>query len=327
MEEGWFSGEGLPSPFGEKKKRREMMNMMYYVLLLVTSMLWAANFVAGKYLIDHASPLTLTDIRWGISILLLLPFVWFQERKIVPPKKALLSLFFMGVTGVVFFNVFMFLALERTTANNVGLLSALNPIAIALSSYFLLKEKLTDIKIVGMTLSFIGVLVVISNGQWDRILQFRLNTGDLFMMAAVASWGLYSVAGRKAMQYTSPFMSTLWSGIFGMIIMLPFNLPSFSIHQPDLSFWIAVMYVSVGATVLAMVFWNIGVQRVGGTKAGMFLNFNPIFTALFAFLLLGEQMTVVQMVGTGVVICGILLFSLQRKRPNSFTPVKDKHAS
>lgn len=303
------------------------MPIIFFGLLLVTSMLWAGNFVAGKYMVDHASALTLTDLRWMIAVVFLLPLVWAKEKRLLPDKRSLLYLFLMGLTGVVLFNIFMFLALERTSSNNAGLLSALNPVAIATASFLLLGEKMSVRKVLGMVISIVGVLVVISKGEWARIIQFELNHGDLFMLAAVASWGAYSVAGRKAMEYTSALMSTLWSGIFGVFILFPFNLPTFRIADADASFWIAVLYVSIGATVVAMLFWNLGVQKVGGTKSGMFLNFNPIFTAIFAYFLLGETMSMTQLLGSGLVIGGVLLFTLQSSEKTVAIELKKRSAS
>ncbi|WP_412674963.1 DMT family transporter [Aneurinibacillus aneurinilyticus] len=287
---------------------------VFYLLLLCTSMLWAGNFVAGKFLVGHASPMVLTDMRWMAAIVCLLPIVWWKDKKLLPPKKALWPLFLMGVTGVVLFNLFMFLALERTSADNVGLLSALNPVAIAIVSFFLLRERMTRRQVLGMIVSLFGVIVVISHGDPVRLLRLHLNVGDLYMLCAVAVWGLYSVTGRWAMKSVSPYMSTLWSGIFGVLTLLPFTATSLKVADPGPSFWFATIYVSVGATVLAMLFWNIGVQRVGGTKSGIFLNFNPIFTALLSFWLLGEAMTGVQLSGTILVICGVYLFTAIPRR-------------
>ncbi len=303
------------------------MPILYLGLLLVTSMLWAGNFVAGKYLVNHASALTLTDLRWFIAVLFLLPIVWVKERKILPPKPALIYLFIMGLTGVALFNIFMFLALERTSSNNAGLLSALNPVAIAIISFLWVGEKMTARKVLGMVISFGGVLVVITNGHLERLLQLEFNNGDLFMLAAVASWGVYSVAGRKAMQYTSAYLSTLWAGIFGVLVLIPINLPSFEVVEPNLSFWIALIYVSVGATVIAMLFWNLGVQKVGGTRSGMFLNFNPIFTAILAYLFLGETMSIMQFLGTAVVIGGVLLFNWPEAAQSKAMAWKKRSAS
>lgn len=285
------------------------MQLGYYLLMLLTSMLWAGNFVAGKFLVGHADVWTLTDLRWGIGVLLLLPIVWWREGKVLPPRKALLWLFLMGLTGVVGFNAFMFWALERTTADNTGLISALNPVSIAIMSYFVLRERITMRQLIAMAVSLLGVLVVITRGDWEVARQIEFNAGDLYMLMAVGFWGLYSVFGKLALRHVTPFMSTLWGGMFGLAILLPFSLPHAAIHEPDRSFWFGLAYIGVGATVLAMLFWNIAVQKLGGTTSGVFLNFNPIFTAIFAYLLLDEQMGVAQVVGTAIVIAGVYAFN------------------
>ncbi|MCT6817007.1 MAG: DMT family transporter, partial [Lysinibacillus fusiformis] len=111
-------------------------------LMLVTSFLWGGNFVVAKTLVAHASPMTLTTVRWFIAIIVLVPLVWWKEKKLVPPKQAIVPLLLMGVTGVALFNIFQFLALERTTSTNAGLISTMNTISIALFSFVLLKEKI-----------------------------------------------------------------------------------------------------------------------------------------------------------------------------------------
>ncbi|GED67855.1 transporter [Brevibacillus reuszeri] len=285
------------------------MKPLYMVLLLCTSFLWGGNFVVGKFLVGHASSLTLTNLRWLIAIVCLVPMVWFYEKKLLPTRQALIPLILMGVTGVALFNLFMFWALERTDATNVGLLSTLNPVSIAIFSFLLIGEKIRPLQILAMLISFSGVLVVLSKGDFGHLAQLHFNTGDLWMLAAVAMWGIYSVCGRWAMKTVSPLMSTLYSGIFGVAVMLPFNVTTFTISNTNWSFWLALFYVGVLATVVSMVLWNIGVQKVGATSAGMFLNFNPVFTAILAFLLLGERMSLLQLLGSVIVIIGCYLFS------------------
>jgi drug/metabolite transporter (DMT)-like permease len=272
-------------------------------------MLWGGNFVSGKFLVPHASPLLLTALRWLIAVLCLAPYVWRKEKSLSFPRQALWPLIFMGLTGVLLFNFFMFLALEHTSADNVGLLSTLNPISIAIASFFLLKERLNRQQIMGMAVSLGGVLIVMTHGEMSRIFHLHFNIGDVYMIIAVMTWGLYSIASKKAMAYISPFKSTLWSGIFGVFMTIPFTLSSLTIENAGSSFYIALLYSSIGATVLAMVFWNIGVQKVGGTKSGMFLNFNPIFTAILAFFFLGETLNASQVAGSVLVIGGVYLFT------------------
>ncbi|WEA41538.1 DMT family transporter [Lysinibacillus fusiformis] len=278
-------------------------------LMLVTSFLWGGNFVVAKTLVAHASPITLTTVRWFIAIIVLVPLVWWKEKKLVPPKQAIVPLLLMGVTGVALFNIFQFLALERTTSTNAGLISTMNTISIALFSFVLLKEKITKWQLSAMVLSLFGVVLVLSKGNWQLLLDFQLNTGDLWMLAAVCVWGLYSVCSKWAMQTASPLMATLYAGIFGVLLLLPFTSTDFTFTNVNTSFILSMLYTGIISTVVCMVFWNIGVQKLGATTSGIFLNFNPIFTALLAYLFIGENMSWLQGIGGLIVIMGCYLFT------------------
>ncbi|MEK4666025.1 DMT family transporter [Niallia sp. FSL R7-0271] len=288
---------------------------MPYVFLLITSFLFGGNFVLGKFLVGHASPATLTSLRWALAVICLLPIIWKREQRLIPPKAALLPLFLMGLTGVAAFNLLQFQALEYTSASNVGLISTLNTISIALFSFLLLKEKINSWQMAAMLLSFSGVLVVLTEGTLSQLLDLRFNKGDLYMMGAVCIWGLYSVCSRWAMQKTSPLMATFFSGAIGVVLLLPFNAADFSITEFNVSFMVSILYTGVVSTVVCMVFWNIGVQKLGATEAGLFLNFNPIFTAVLASVFLHEKWSWMQVIGSLVVILGCILFTKLKKPP------------
>ena len=300
------------------------MLIKYYLLLLFTSLLWGGNFVVGKSLIDYASPSTLTILRWIIAVICLIPLVWFKERTLVPHKKALIPLLLMGGTGVVLFNLFQFMALDFTSASNVGLISTLNMFSIALASYFFLKEKINGFQFVAMLISLGGVMLVLTNGHVGVLLSLQFNKGDLFMVTAVAIWGLYSVCSKWAMTYTTPLMATLYSGLFGIMILTPFHLDDLTVQNIDASFIQSILYTGIISTVVCMLFWNIGVQKIGATTSGIFLNFNPVFTALLAFLFLGEKMTWVQGLGSLIVIIGCLLFTLVKTNPIALRQMSEK---
>jgi len=278
-------------------------------LMLVTSLLWGGNFVVAKTLVAHASPMTLTTVRWFIAVIVLVPLVWWKEKKLVPPKQAIVPLLLMGVTGVALFNIFQFLALELTTSTNAGLISTMNTISIALFSFVLLKEKITKWQLSAMVLSLFGVVLVLSKGDWQLLLDFQLNTGDLWMLAALCVWGLYSVCSKWAMQTASPLMATLYAGVFGVLLLLPFTSADFTFTNVNTSFILSMLYTGIISTVVCMVFWNIGVQKLGATTSGIFLNFNPIFTALLAYLFIGENMSWLQGIGGLIVIMGCYLFT------------------
>ncbi|MGM0830198.1 MAG: DMT family transporter [Bacillota bacterium] len=290
--------------------------MKYYYLLLLTSLLWGGNFIVGKTLVEHASPGTLTILRWAIAVVCLFPIVWWKEKKLVPPIQSILPLFFMGLTGVALFQALQFMALEKTSATNVGLISTLNMFSIAGISFIFLKEKMNAFQLLTMFISLFGVLLVLSKGNVEMVYSLQFNEGDLYMLAAVVMWGIYSVCSKWAMKTVTPMMSILYSGIFGLLILLPFNLSTFRVTNVDASFVQSILYTGVISTVVCMVLWNIGVNNLGPSTSGLFLNFNPVFTALLAFAFLGEKMNVLQAVGSIIVIAGCVLFSLFKSKPS-----------
>ncbi|MBT2685020.1 DMT family transporter [Bacillus sp. ISL-37] len=293
-------------------------DVKYYLLLLLTSFLWGGNFIVGKTLVDHASPITLTILRWAIAIICLIPIVWWKEKKLIPPKESILPLFIMGVTGVALFQALQFMALEKTSATNVGLISTLNMFSIAAFSFLFLKEKINNLQILTMILSLFGVLLVLSKGNMNVLFSLHFNKGDLYMMAAVGMWGIYSVSSKWSMATVTPMMSILYSGIFGLLVLLPFSIRDFTVINLNSSFMQGILYTGLVSTVLCMVLWNIGVNKLGPSTSGLFLNFNPIFTAVLAFAFLGENMTWIQAAGSVIVIAGCFLFTLLKNKPVRF---------
>ncbi|WP_425352509.1 DMT family transporter [Alkalicoccus urumqiensis] len=281
--------------------------MRYVVLLVLASLFWAGNFIVGKGLAAMAAPDTLTTLRYAIAAAVLLPLIAFREKKVLPPARAWLPLLGMGITGVVLFNVLQFLALDQTTAANVGIISTLNTFSIALCAALLLRERIRPLQFGAMLISFGGVLLVMTNGRMPAV--DTIQSGDLWMTAAVVVFGLYSVCSRWATRDVSPMMSVCWSGIIGIIILLPFNLHRFALPPVDAAFTGALLYISLVATILCMVFWGHGVKHLGASTAGLFLNLNPVFTAVLAFVFLGESLTWIQAAGTSLVIGGCIAYT------------------
>lgn len=285
------------------------MPFKYIFILLLTSFLWGGNFVYSKFLVNHASPMTLTLLRWLIAIMILLPIIKKKEKKLLPPKNSIFPLILMGVTGVVFFNIFQFLALSKTSSIKVGLISTLNPLSIAVASTIFLHEKILFRQLLAMLLSLIGVVIVLSKGKLDQLLSLHFNEGDLWMVAAVILWGVYSVCGNWAMQKVSPMIATFYSGVFGVIVLIPINFASFKVSEINASFIISLLYTGIVSTVVCMLLWNFAVQKVGAAQSGIFLNFNPLFTSILAFIILGETMSWSEIIGSMIVIAGCFLFS------------------
>lgn len=172
-----------------------------YVLLTITAILWGGNAVAAKYTVGQLPPSTTAFFRfvWVSIILLSLVFI-IEGRKSIPRLKQLPGILAMGITGIFMHNFFTYNGVKLSSAANMSLLNALNPIITACLAAFFLHERLTFGQIAGIVVSFLGVGIVITKGDWMTMLSLSFNQGDILLALAPLSWAIYSIVGRKVMR-------------------------------------------------------------------------------------------------------------------------------
>ncbi len=277
-------------------------------MLLLTTLFWAGNYIFGTFVVEEISPLWITFSRWVLALFLLFPIAIYFEKpnwKIV--KKSWFQLVLLGLLGIIGYNLLLYSALEFTSATNAALISALNPGIIVLFSVLLLREKLSIIQVIGLFISLIGALVILTQGNISDLFHTDYNRGDVLMIGAVIVWTFYSIIGKKIS--VPPITATAVSSLFAMIILAPFalmegiqlsNISAMSIY--------GILYMVIFPSVFSFVFWNISVRSIGASQAGIFLNLIPVFTAVIS-LLLGELMRVEQIFGGLLVFVGVYLTS------------------
>lgn len=278
-----------------------------WLLLVVTTLFWAGNYVFGKYMIIEITPLWITFSRWLLALLFLIPIAYFLEKpKWQMIKRAWLPLISMGVLGIIGYNMVLYSALEYTSSTNAALVSALNPAVIVLFSVFLLRERITWLQTSGIALSLIGTMVVITQGNLEQILQHEYNKGDLFMLAAVVIWTLYSMVGRR-LSTVPPITATAVSALFATLILAPFAIAQgIDVTKIGPLTVTGILYMAIFPSVFSFIFWNMSIRTIGISQAGIFLNLIPVFTALISGIL-GERITGTQILGGSLVFMGVYL--------------------
>ncbi|MCM3078994.1 DMT family transporter [Brevibacillus invocatus] len=278
-------------------------------LLFFCNLFWAGNFVFGKYVVTVMSPFWLTFSRWVLALIVLIPLAIFMEK---PDWRQVarqwLPLSMMGLMGVIGYNLFLYSALEHTSATNAALVAALNPGVIVLFSFFLLGEKITRMQGMGFVISLFGVLVILTRGNLGQILDTEYNRGDLLAIGALLVWTFYSIIGKRIKGVT-PITATAASTLLSVVMMLPFAI----VQGVDLTAMnpLAItgfLYIVLFPSIFSFVFWNISVRALGANKAGITLNLIPVFTAIIS-VLLGESLTQPQIWGGLLVFLGVTVAS------------------
>ena len=283
------------------------------LFLILAVLFWAGNYMAGKYVVTELTPLQLTFVRWFIAIFLLFPIAQWLER---PNWKQVLGewrkLFALAILGIIGYNFVLYEALRFTTPLNAALINSINPASIFLFSSLVLHEWISRANIFGLIISLTGVLVVLTNGQLQQILQIDYNAGDLLMLIAILSWTFYTLVGRK-MQGIPPIAATTVSALFGLLLMLPFVLATGFPVFVSTGALAGVVYIALFPSVGSFLLWNMAVLRIQASQAGIYLHLLPVFTAIIS-ILLGNAITFVQIVGGLLVFVGVYLTTMRKNR-------------
>ncbi|KZL90553.1 DMT family transporter [Clostridium magnum] len=284
-----------------------MKKYRVFLLLIICNLFWAGNYVFGKYVVSDMTPLWITFSRWLMASFLLIPIAYFTEKpKWDPIRKQWFLLFFMGISGIAGFNLALYSALHYTSPTNASLISALNPGLIVLVSVFMLREKVSLIQVLGFIFSLLGVFLVLTRGHLDQIFQTEYNRGDLIMIISIVVWTVYSILGKR-LRDIQPITATAVSALFGTIIMAPFALyEGINIANITPIAVTGILYMIIFPSIGSFILWNMAIQEIGASKAGIFLNFIPIFTAIISWIL-GEKVTAAQVCGGILVFIGVYL--------------------
>ncbi len=286
-------------------------NAIIYLKLLLMAFFWGGTFIAGKWLSGHVQPASAAFLRFSIATVVLFAIMLRNQKKLpLLKRKQWGPLLLLGLSGVFGYNLFFFKGLELIEAGRAAVIIASNPIVIAIFAALLFGEKLNGMKGLGVIVSVCGAIVVITHGQPLEILHNGAGRGDLYILGCVICWASYSLIGRAAMHDLSPLVAVTYSALIGTVFLLPFALGEGIIQKIGdypLSSWLSLFYLGLCGTVLGFVWYYQGIQKIGSTQAGQFINFVPVCAIFLSAWLLDEPLTGSLLVGVALVSGGVYL--------------------
>jgi len=283
-----------------------------YLLLCITALCWAGNAIVGRLAAGHIPPVTLSFLRWTIAFLLILPFAWkhlVRDWSAIRGKLGIMIL--VSVTGIGIFNTLQYWSLEYTTALNTLLLQSAGPLIVAIWSLVLLGVRLTIAQAIGVLLSLSGVLVILMHGDLTALSNISFNRGDLIFLAAMTTFGLYSVLTlkRPAIHGLSFAAFTFGASTLFLIPLLVWELITRPVMVINTQNLLTLFYVSVFPSIVAYLCFNRGVQLIGANRAAPFFHVVPVFGSAMAIVFLGEEPHLFHLIGFGLVLTGVYVAS------------------
>src|SRR4030088_1004020 len=281
-----------------------------YLLLSTIEMCWAGNASAGRRAAGHIRPGALSFLRWTLAFLIILPFA---SKHLVRDwgaiRARLGTMIVLSITGIGAFNTLQYWALEHTQALNTLLLQSAGPLFVAVWSLILLGVRLTPAQAGGITLSLIGVLVILLHGDPTALASITFNKGDIIFTVALAIFGLYSVLSLKRPQiHGLSFVGfTFGCGAVCLVPLWIWELFTRPVMQLDAANLLSLFYVAVFPSTLAYLCFNRVVQLIGANRAAPFFHVVPVFGSAMAIVFLGERPQLFHIIGFALVLTGVFV--------------------
>jgi drug/metabolite transporter (DMT)-like permease len=285
-----------------------------FARLVAVPAIWGGTFVGGKYVVASLTPLMGSFARYVVACAALLVAAFALEGGLPKlTRRQLLGTVVLGLLGVFAYNLFFMGALARVPASRAALIIALNPVITISISSLVLGERLSPLRWLGVAVALVGVWIVVSHGDVISIASAGVGTGELFMLAAVTSWALYTVIGRKVLQGLSPLAATNYAALWGTLMLGAAAAPHFAdltARQFDWKVVVSLLYLGVLGTAVAFVWYYTSIKRLGASVSVIFTNLVPVFGVAISVLLLGESLLPSMLIGGAVAICGVMMVSL-----------------
>ena len=287
-------------------------NIKAYFMVVCATLFWAGNFNIGKIAFtENISPFTLAFLRWLLVWIILIPFTY---KEIYNLKKIIIKnfklLFLLGLSSVFLYSSLTYKALNYTQVINASLFNTAVPATIILVSFLLKVEKTNIFQLSGLLISTLGILAILTKLDLNILLTLDFNEGDLYMIIAIISWGVYSVLLKKRNFEISLLALVQIICTFGLLMLAPaFLIELKQGHSIDVNFnfFNILLYVAIFPSIGSYYCWAGAVSIIGANRAGIFLSLIPLFSTILAMIFFDEKFLFFHLIGTILIILGLIL--------------------
>lgn len=269
---------------------------------------WGFSFIATKNALNEVSPTVIVFIRQLLGIVFLTSVAVKNKNSFAVNIKDHKWIFVLALIASVHLWI-QVTGLQWTSASNTGWIIGTTPVFMAILAFIIFKERMTVQQLIGIVISFFGLLTLISKGDFLSIDLIK-NKGDALVVSSSVTWAIYSMVNKKIILHYSPIMTTLYMFLYVSIILAPFTINEQNITAVvNLSFsgWISILFLGIICSGAAYALWAQTLKEMSATQAGVFLYLEPFVTLFGAWIMLSEHITVLTFLSGITIIGGVVL--------------------
>jgi len=298
--------------------------------MLATALIWASNNVIMKAYVERIGAVPYVFGRFLIVSILLFALLRLRRVDLSIRRSDIPRFLFTGITGYAIYNLLFTVGLSHTSAFSVAVLVGLGPMFTLVFTAVLKIERVRPLQWGGVGLAMLGVTIFVG----DKLVGSSPAIGDIMSIIAASIFGIYTLSTRPLVRTYGAPVVTAWSALIGLIASLPITLPPVIEHDwtaVGAKAWAALFYSAAISMLVAYTLWGWAVERKGIGRTVPYLYLVPLLTGGMAVLFLGEHLTIVMIIGSGLVLAGVGLarrsISIVSVEPVAESPVTPGVAS
>jgi drug/metabolite transporter (DMT)-like permease len=291
-----------------------------HIALFVANIIFGVNFSVAKAVMpEQIKPMALTVLRSVCGALLFWATSLFLPKEKVATKD-IMFLAFCSLFGVVINQTLFLLGLNYTSPVNSSIIVSTNPIFAFILAMLILKENITFLKGIGLSIGLTGVLILIlENGSPD--ISSKTFIGDIATLLNTISWAFYTVIIKRMLEKYHPVTVMKWTFLFGMLITVMIGFPS--INNTDwqaitLKGWMGIGFVMVFATYLGYLLTSFGLRRLSPTIVSVYAYMSPVVAVFLATIAGQGAINEKIMLSTILIFAGVFVVSWSKKPEKLF---------
>jgi len=285
------------------------------IKLFTAIAIWGGSFIATKIAVGEVSPVTVVWTRFLIGILILGWFAWRQKELRITTFKDGLEFLGLGFLGITLHQWLQSSGLVTSEAATTAWIVSTTPVFMALLGWLFLKEKMTPGIILGITAATLGVLLVVTKGDFGSMFSGSFGQpGDILILISAPNWAVFSILSYPTLQRHSAIKTTFYVFLFGWLLT---SIQFFAggkwveFSQLRLSGWLSIAFLGVFCSAVAYIFYNDGLQALPASQVGAFLYLEPLVATLVAAAILSEQIVLATLAGGALILFGVWLVNRQ----------------
>ena len=281
------------------------------IKLLAAIAIWGGSFIATKIAVGEVSPVTVVWTRFLIGIVILGIFAWRRRELKITTLKDGAEFLRLGFLGITLHQWLQSSGLVTSEAATTAWIVSTTPVFMAILGWLFLKEKLTPGILLGIAAATLGVLLVVSKGDFGAMFSGSFGRpGDILILISAPNWAVFSVLSNPTLKRHSAIKTTFYVLLFGWLLTsiqfiaggkwVEFSLLS-------LNGWLSIGYLGIFCSAVSYIFYYDGLQALPASQVGVFLYLEPLVATLVAAAILSEQIVLGTLIGGSLILFGVWL--------------------